>query len=297
MKCGIAESCFRRFRAAVVKVNIIFPGESHAAVNLNAAIADGAGGVTRIHFGDGNGLGCVRRIFFERPSGVVNGGAGALSFQIHVRALVLDGLEHADGLAELFAGLGVFDGESRVRCMPPTNSADSAAVVMSRAPGRFDVVPSSSAEVLLNSIAWSLRVRSMRPWGIFSPRWLWRSTTKTPLRATTMMKSATAASGTKYFSPVSFPPLALSCMSLRIPACAGFRDRDGGTRTSPRQMGARYFLLCAGLATASKTDPARITVEKNGPGSSARPASSISSISSTLPRPTPPYASGKMMPV
>ena len=68
-------------------------------------------------------------------------------------------------------------------------------------------------------------------------------------------------------------------------------------RASPCAIGARNWCFCARLAHASSTAPAIATVAKSGPGSSARPASSISSTSSTTPRPTPPCASSKMMPV
>src|ERR1700733_9930379 len=111
MKGCVAECRFRAFSPAVVQVHIIFPSEAHAAVNLDAAIADGARRVARVHFSDRNGDGCVRRIFFEGPSGIVHRGTGAFGFQIHVRALVLHGLKRADGFAELFARFGVFDGD------------------------------------------------------------------------------------------------------------------------------------------------------------------------------------------
>src|ERR1700691_6284528 len=111
MKGCVAECRFRAFSPAVVQVDIIVPSEAYAAVNLDAAIADGARRVARVHFSDRNGDGCVRRIFFERPSGIVHRGTRAFGFQIHVRALVLHGLEGADGLAELFTRFGVFDGD------------------------------------------------------------------------------------------------------------------------------------------------------------------------------------------
>ncbi len=70
-------------------------------------------------------------------------------------------------------------------------------------------------------------------------------TTKTPLRATTMMKSATAASETKYFSPVSLPLAAVSWMSRGFQLA--FASRMATVeRASPRQMGARYFCLVRG---------------------------------------------------
>ena len=81
---------------------------------------------------------------------------------------------------------------------------------------------------------------------IFRPRAL-ESTTKTPLRATTMMKSAMAASETNNFSPVSFPFVALSMDILRVPARAGFQNGDGGANFSPAD-GREIFFLVRGRA-------------------------------------------------
>src|SRR5580698_2929567 len=111
MKVGVPECRFRTLGPAVVQVHIIFPSEAHAAVNLDAAIADGTRRVACLHFSDRNRDACVRRVFFERPSCIVHRGTGAFGFQIHVRALVLHGLERADGHAKLFARFGVFDGD------------------------------------------------------------------------------------------------------------------------------------------------------------------------------------------
>jgi len=101
-------------------VEIVFPRETHAAVNLDPAIADRTTGIAGIHFRDGNGGRCIRGIFFQCPPGVVHGGTGALCFQIHVRALVLHGLENSNWFAELFASLGIFHGE--IEC--PLHSAN-----------------------------------------------------------------------------------------------------------------------------------------------------------------------------
>ncbi len=120
MKRGVAKCRFRRLRSTVVQMKIVFPRETHAAMNLNASVADGAPCVAGIHLGDGNRGRRVRRVFFQRPPGVVHGGTRALRFQIHVRALVLHSLEHSDRFAELFAGLGIFDGD--IEC--PLHTAD-----------------------------------------------------------------------------------------------------------------------------------------------------------------------------
>jgi hypothetical protein len=48
MKGRITERVFGGFGAAIVEVQIVFPGEAHAAVNLDAAIADSARSVNGI---------------------------------------------------------------------------------------------------------------------------------------------------------------------------------------------------------------------------------------------------------
>jgi hypothetical protein len=45
MKRSISKACFRRLRSLVIHVQIVFPGESHAAVNLNVAISGGLASV------------------------------------------------------------------------------------------------------------------------------------------------------------------------------------------------------------------------------------------------------------
>src|SRR5271155_2086689 len=111
MKGGVAESVFGGFGTAIVQVNIVLPGEAHAAVNLDAAIAYGAPGIAGIHFSNGDGGGDVGSVFFQSVTGIVNRGAGTFRFEIHIGALVLHGLEHADGFAELLARFCVFDGD------------------------------------------------------------------------------------------------------------------------------------------------------------------------------------------
>src|SRR5580704_4158856 len=98
---------------------------------------------------------------------------------------------------------------------------------------------------------------------IFRPRAL-ESTTKTPLRAATMMKSAMAASETNNFSPESFPFVALIWTSRGFQLALASRMATVA-RASPRQMGARYFFLFAGVLTASKTDSA-VLLWKNDAG-------------------------------
>src|SRR5580704_3663351 len=109
MKGSVAERGLRSFCSTVIQVNIVFPGEAHAAVNLYAPVAYRAAGITGIHLGDRNGCRRIRRVFFQRPPCIVDSRTRTLGFQIHVRALVLHGLKRPDGFAKLFASLGIFD--------------------------------------------------------------------------------------------------------------------------------------------------------------------------------------------
>jgi len=68
------------------------------------------------------------------------------------------------------------------------------------------------------------------------------STTKTPFRATTTMKLATAASVTNNLSPESFPFAAVSFTSARS-QLAEASSTASVERASPAQTGARKFLL------------------------------------------------------
>src|ERR1700678_1396978 len=111
MEGRIAEGGFGSLGAAIKKVHLIFPSETHAAVDLNAAIADGAACVARVGLGNRNRDGYFRRIFFEGPGRIVSGGSGAFGFQIHVSAMMLHGLKHTNGFTELFSHLRVFDSD------------------------------------------------------------------------------------------------------------------------------------------------------------------------------------------
>src|SRR5438105_8548462 len=105
MKSGVAKGGLRSFRAPVIQVKIVFPGEAHPAVDLNAAIAHRAARVARVQLGDGHRRSGIGGVMLESPCGVVDGGTSAFRFEVHVGALVLHRLKNADGLSELFSGL------------------------------------------------------------------------------------------------------------------------------------------------------------------------------------------------
>ncbi len=100
------------------------------------------------------------------------------------------------------------------------------------------------------------------------------STTKTPLRATTRSISATPASGTKSFSPVSLPSRGLELNVCGIPARAGFEKRYRRARFAAADRAEILLLL---LGTACRIDQ-RAGLDDRGeetvPADSARPASS-----------------------
>src|ERR1700739_311035 len=70
LKYRIAQDCFRRLGAAVIKMEVVFPGESHTAVDLNAAVANGAGSIARVHLRDRDRKFSVLRALIDGPAGV-----------------------------------------------------------------------------------------------------------------------------------------------------------------------------------------------------------------------------------
>src|SRR5882724_4171002 len=78
-------------------------------MNLDPSVADGPGGVAAVHLGDGYGNRRVRRIFLQRPTGVIHRRTGTLGFQVHIRTLMLDGLKYSNWFPKLFSSFGIFD--------------------------------------------------------------------------------------------------------------------------------------------------------------------------------------------
>src|SRR6266566_1538274 len=81
MKSCITKHGLGSFRAPVIQVKVVFPGEAHASVNLDSAIAHRAARVARVKLGDGNSSGGIRSVVLESPGRVVNRGTGALRFE------------------------------------------------------------------------------------------------------------------------------------------------------------------------------------------------------------------------
>src|SRR5207253_5627236 len=66
MKSCITKHGLGSFRAPVIQVKVVFPGEAHASVNLDSAIAHRAARVARVKLGDGNSSGGIRSVVLER---------------------------------------------------------------------------------------------------------------------------------------------------------------------------------------------------------------------------------------
>src|SRR6201998_4637382 len=107
----ITQSGLGSFRAPVIQMKIIFPGEAHAAMNLNSAIAHCVARIAGVKFRDRNSSSGIRSALLESPSRVINCRTSTLRFKIHVSALVLHGLKRANGFAKLFASFRIFDSD------------------------------------------------------------------------------------------------------------------------------------------------------------------------------------------
>src|ERR1700691_4335649 len=108
------------------------------------------------------------------------------------------------------------------------------------------------------------------------------------------------ASGTNIFRPFSAKPASVGCAM----SCTASGSQLGEPASkasvacaSPVAMRERYLRFCARLPAAAIAPPASSTVERYGPGSSARPISSSATAISTKPKPGPPYSSSNIMPV
>ena len=92
------------------EVDVVFPGEADAPVQLQRLATEMGKGVVDVGPGGGHRLGCVGQTVAERQGGVVRCGPHALQVHQEIGQTVLDRLEAADGPAELHALLGVLHG-------------------------------------------------------------------------------------------------------------------------------------------------------------------------------------------
>ena len=116
-----------------------------------------------------------------------------------------------------------------------------------------------------------------------------------PVRATTTIASARCASGTKSFVPLSTKP-PFSSFAVQVTPAASQRAL-GSVQASvalawPAAMLVSHSFFCAAEPASRIARPPSSTVEKNGPGITTRPISSINTVRSTKPSPEPPCSSG-----
>ena len=196
---------------------------------------------------------------------------------------------------------------SRTFWAPPHISAQSATIARSTTRARGaqpeSFWPSSAPAGTLTSL--SFTSQSLRVWSIVG-----RSLTDTPrafvgttnrltpssgflpsrVRATTTSAWATCASGTNSFVPDSVkpPPLALAVVVTPAASQRAFGSVHASvTRASPPAIFVSHSFFCASEPASRMARPPS-SVEKNGPGITARPISSMSTVRSTKPSPAPP---------
>ena len=119
------------------------------------------------------------------------------------------------------------------------------------------------------------------------------SAVPSPVDANTSSRSAVAPSSTPSSTPSTSQP--------RGPSPARHDGAPVPPPTATRRVPSAIFGRCSACAAASPDSSSACapstTVERNGPGSSARPASSRTTPSSPNPAPDPPNSSGTASPV
>ncbi len=96
--------------SAEIQVGVVLPGEADAAVHLDVELRGLVAGGQGERGRHGGGEGELVATLLGGAGGVPHGRRGQLGGDQHVGAMVLDGLEHGDGPAELHAHLGVGGG-------------------------------------------------------------------------------------------------------------------------------------------------------------------------------------------
>ena len=120
------------------------------------------------------------------------------------------------------------------------------------------------------------------------------------VRAATTITSAVWASWTKSLVPSNVKPAPLAAawsVMPRAPSSAEGSIQASVARASPEEIFGSHAFFWASVPASRMARPPSSTVEKNGPGTTERPISSISTTRSTKPSPMPPCSSAKMSPV
>ena len=108
------------------------------------------------------------------------------------------------------------------------------------------------------------------------------------------MTSATCASSTNSLVPLSvnLPPASRAVTATAAASQRAFGSvKASAALASPPAIFVSHSFFCA-AEPASRIVRPPSSVEKNGPGMTARPISSISTVRSTKPSPVPPNSSG-----
>ena len=177
---------------------------------------------------------------------------------------------------------------SSVRCMPPAISAASATVAMSSARARGAVAFAEQFRwriVEFHVVELARQIHAGHG-SYFHARALWLHEEHAIARRHDD-EIRDGGIRDKQFLAGEFA-VGHSVACVRVPASARLRAWRQWRELFRWQMAARYF-FCARAFRSVQHSPARTTVERNAPGNNARPISSISASSSTLPRPMPPY--------
>src|ERR1700730_701218 len=106
---GVAEQDLRALRPLEVEVGVVLPGEAEAAVDLDVLGGGVEVRVGAVRLGEARHNRELLVVLGGGPRRVVRPRLRRLNLEQHVRALVLDGLERADGPPELHAHLRVVD--------------------------------------------------------------------------------------------------------------------------------------------------------------------------------------------
>src|SRR5262249_36600425 len=107
MEFRVAVERLQGLRPLEIEMEVVFPGEADAAVDLDGVPRDVARRLTHVGLADRGGHRGVLRAGVERPRRVVDRGMRVLGCHEHVGAAVADRLERADRLSELLAHLRV----------------------------------------------------------------------------------------------------------------------------------------------------------------------------------------------
>src|SRR5262247_4100196 len=110
MPGGVAERELRSLGALEVQVQVVLPGESDAAVELDARSGHAAVGVRHVGLGHAHGERSLGYALVHGPRRVIGDGLAVLHVDEHVRRPVLDALIRPDGAAEGLADLRVLHG-------------------------------------------------------------------------------------------------------------------------------------------------------------------------------------------